>query len=80
MAIVNIDLNDINLDDNFDKDDPDTITLIRLLACRIKFEKRKELKKKTSEELMPVAWHPRRWWDFCVPEDERKEIELIITE
>ena len=45
MGIVNIDLNDINLDGNFDKDDPDTITLIRLLAWRIKFEKRKELKK-----------------------------------
>ena len=28
MGILNIDLNNINLDNNFDKDDPDTIILI----------------------------------------------------
>ena len=37
MGILNIDLNNINLDNNFDEDDPDTIILI-------KFEKRKTLK------------------------------------
>ena len=31
----------INLDNNFDEDDPDTIILIRLLDWHIKFEKRK---------------------------------------
>ena len=45
MCILNIDLTNINLDNNFDKDDPDTITLVRLLAWHIKFEKRKILKK-----------------------------------
>ena len=30
----------------------------------IKFEKRKELKEKISEKLMPVAWHPNRWRNF----------------
>ena len=45
MGILNIDLNNINLDNNFDEDDPDTIILIRLLAWHIKFEKRKALKK-----------------------------------
>ena len=45
MGILNIDINNINLDNNFDEDDPDTIILIRLLAWHIKFEKRKELKK-----------------------------------
>ena len=43
MGIVNIDLNNINLDDNFDGDDPGTITLIRLLALHSKFEKRQAL-------------------------------------
>ena len=23
---------------------------------------------------MPVAWHPNRWWDWCMSEDEKKEI------
>ena len=45
MGIPNIDLNDINLDNNFDEDDPDTTILIRHLAWHIKFEKHKELKK-----------------------------------
>ena len=31
-GFLNIDPNNINLDNNFDEDDPDTIILIRLLA------------------------------------------------
>ena len=42
MGILSIDLNNIN---NFDKDDPETIILIRLLIWHIKFEKRKALRK-----------------------------------
>ena len=43
MGIVTIYLDNINLDDNFDKEDPNTIILIRLLAWHTKFAKRKEL-------------------------------------
>ena len=43
MGILNIDLNNINLDNNVDEDDPDTIILIRPLAWHIKSEKRKAL-------------------------------------
>ena len=32
-----------------------------------------------SEELMPIAWHPKRWWDFCMSEDDKKEIQLVIS-
>ena len=53
---------------------------VRLLAWHIKFEKCKHLKKKISEELMPIAWHPERWWNFCMSEDEKKEIEPNFTE
>ena len=70
MGILNIDLNNINLDNNFDEDDPDSV----------RFEKCKGLKKMISEELMPVAWHPKRWWNFCLSEDEKKEIETIFIE
>ena len=38
------------------------------------------LKKKISEESMPIAWHPERWWNFCMSEDEKKEIEPNFTE
>ena len=36
--------------------------------------------KKISKELMPIAWDPKRWWNFCMKEDEVTEIEPIFTE
>ena len=62
----------------FDKDDPNTVIFINRLAWQNKFKKRKE-QKKISGELMPIAWHPRKQWNFCMP-DEEKEIEPIFTE
>ena len=38
IGILNIDLKNINLDNNFDEDDPDTIILISFFAWHIKFE------------------------------------------
>ena len=55
MVILNIDINNINLGNNFDKDDPDAIILIRLLSYHIRFEKRKVLEKELNQELMPVG-------------------------
>ena len=72
IGVVNIDLNHISLDDNFDKDDPDTIVLVRHLAWHIKFEKGKALKKELNKELTPAAWHPNRWWHWCKSENEKK--------
>ena len=45
-----------------------------------KFEKCKALKKYISEELMPVACHPNRWWDYCMSKHENKEIDPIFIE
>ena len=32
---------------------------------------------------MPLAWHPTRWWDWCMPQDEKmkkkKEIEPFFV-
>ena len=39
MGILNIDIHNINLDNNFDENDPDTIIYIRVLSWYIKFEK-----------------------------------------
>ena len=25
-----------------------------------------------EDELMTIAWHPSRWWDWCLDEDEKK--------
>ena len=29
---------------------------------------------------IPIVCHPNRWWNFCVSEDEKKEIEPTFTE
>ena len=77
MDILNIDLDNINLDDtNYNVEDPETIIHIRLLAWCIKFEKRKTLKKELSEELIPIAWHPKGLWNFFM--SEKKELEPIL--
>ena len=44
VAILSIDLNNINLDTNYYEDGRETIIHIILLTCHIKFEKRKKLK------------------------------------
>ena len=56
MGILDIDLSNINLDNDFDENNPGSIIYARLLAWYIKFDKRKGLKK----ELISVAWHPNR--------------------
>ena len=45
MSILDIDLNNITLDNDFDKNDPDTIILIILLAWYSKFENLKHEKR-----------------------------------
>ena len=27
---------------------------------------------------MPIAWHPSRYWDWCMSEDEKKETEKLF--
>ena len=29
---------------------------------------------------MPIAWHPNRWRDWCVSEDEKNGTDAIFTE
>ena len=29
---------------------------------------------------MLIGRHPRSWWNFCMPEEEKKETEPIFTE
>jgi len=28
-------------------------------------------------ELLPVAWHPNRWWDWCLDEEEKEVAEKL---
>ena len=29
---------------------------------------------------MAIVWHLKRWWNWCLPEDEKNEIEPIFIE
>ena len=44
------------------------------------YQKRKAQKAKIKEELLPIAWHPLRWWDWCVPNNEKQGIENFFFE
>ena len=37
-------------------------------------------KLKNEKHLMPIAWHPQRWWNFCMKDNKQKEIEPIFYE
>ena len=42
------------------------------------YKKRKAQKAKIKEEFLPIAWHPSRYWDWCMSDDEEKETEKIF--
>ena len=41
------------------------------------YKKGKAQNASMKEELTPIAWHSSRWWDWYVPEDEKKEAEKL---
>ena len=49
-----------------------------LIECFDGYKKRKAQKDSIKEELMHITWHPSRWWDWCVPEDEKKVKEIFF--
>ena len=41
------------------------------------YKKFKAQKVQIKKELMPIAQHPSRWQNWCVPEDKKKETEKL---
>ena len=41
------------------------------------YKKRKGQKASIKGQLLPVAWHPSRWWDWCMSEEENKETKTF---
>ena len=37
------------------------------------YKKRKAQKASIREELLPIAWHPSRYWDWCMSEDKKSD-------
>ena len=42
------------------------------------YQKRRTQKAQIEKELMLIAWHPSRWWDWCMSEDEKKRNRKIV--
>ena len=79
IGILWVDLNYINLDDtNFYEDVHKSVIQVRLSTWRNDLKQRKLFKKEISKESMPVAWHPTRWWDWCMPKGKKKKIEPLL--
>ena len=51
--------------------------MMSLSSGAMVIKKQKAQKAKIKDELLPITWHPSRWWDLCVPEDEKKETETL---
>ena len=80
MGILSANLDKINLDNvNLNEDDPETIVHVRLIAWHNIF-KCKPFKKDIGKELMPAAWHPTRWWDWCMPKDEKEGTDTFVID
>ena len=46
------------------------------MGCKHFYEsyyKRKTLKKDIYDELVSIAWHPVRYWDWCIDEEKKQE-------
>ena len=41
------------------------------------YKLRKAEKAETKEEMLREGWHPLRWWDWCMPEDDKKGTEKL---
>ena len=41
------------------------------------FHHKRNYFKTLHEEVIQIAWHPDRWWDWCLTEDEKKEIQKL---
>ena len=44
----------------------------------VKFKQQKAIRNNISKELMPAAWQPTRWWEWCMPEDNTKESKSVL--
>ena len=42
------------------------------------YKKQKVQKASIREELLPIAWHPLRYWDWCMSADEKQEMFLSL--
>ena len=80
MGILNLALNNINLDDNFD-DYSELLSTSDFWLGKLNLKSAKSVKRYINEELMPIVSYPKKWWDFCMSEDvyNLRVLEPFVT-
>ena len=53
-------------------DDNDYCTDDEIIEWYKRYEKRKAQKASIKEGLLPIAWNPSTYWDWCMSEDKKK--------
>ena len=43
------------------------------------YKERKAQKASIKEELLPIVWHPSRYWGCCMSEDEKRDTEALLS-
>ena len=68
---------DMSCDDYYDDDDNHSWCdwYDKFFEWHESYQKRKAQKASITEELLPIAWHPSRYWDWCMSEDEKKKTQ-----
>ena len=56
------------------RDDDDYCNDDRFIEWYEDYKKRRAQKAPIKEELLPIAWRPLRWWDWCMSEAGKMEI------
>ena len=41
------------------------------------YKKQKTQKASIKEEFLPIAWHPSKYWDWYMSEDEKRDTEVL---
>ena len=70
---------DMSCDDYYDDDDNHSWCdwYDKFFEWHESYQKRKAQKASITEELLPIAWHPSRYWDWCMSEDEKKNRKIM---
>ena len=78
MGFVDTDVNNVNLDDdNFDEEMKMILKLLFLLDLLLGVTDKSNVKYVKKNKLMPIAWHPKGVWNWCMAKDTEKWIHLV---
>ena len=48
-----------------------------IIECYKGYQKQRTQKAQIEKELLLIAWHPSRWWDWYISEDKKEETEKL---